>query len=439
MSSDSNNPKSSKQTEIDDDDEFVGHDQVEVVEQDVEQDYEGIYASILIIFSNNINFKDDLAEGMIEVEMDDLIEVLEREKEEEDDEEIETDEHVELQEALTIIDKHEKSVFCVDSYQNLYSTGGEDDLAMLWRYDSQAKKFDHLFTTDKFKDSVTNIKFSHDGKYLAVADMGGLIRVYLLENNSVYWSHDLETDIEQVDWHPGCNVLFCSTADGYFYMLKISSNEIKLMYSGDTESLSRFRILKDGKRAVCCYNNGAVRIWDLKSAQAEHSFSNAHENEILALDLSSDGSLIATAGMDMKIHLINATNGKFISYLEVPKVNESNEDDSVESVVFCKSLPLLACATLSGHIIVWDLNTRTVRSKYANANAVGYTKLAWNSQTSLYASTVDGTLQIFDGRNLTLIKQMRCHKSEILDFCLNQDSSLALTASNESIVKLFAL
>jgi len=113
--------------------------------------------------------------------------------------------------------------------------------------------------------------------------------VYVNETKELFWSHDIEMDLETLNWHPNCNVLFCSTSDGYFIMFKISTNEIKMMYFGDNVILSCFRILKDGKRAVCCYNNGNVRIVDLKTGQPEFNILEAHENDIITVDVSSDG------------------------------------------------------------------------------------------------------------------------------------------------------
>lgn len=376
---------------------------------------------------------------MLEVGMDEL-------EGEEDEEEFEQHENY-TDDSIQTIEKHQGSVFCIDSFKNLIATGGEDDLGYVFSYDPETKKLDELIQTEKFKDSVTNVAFSCDGKYVAMCDMSGMIRVYILETKALHWSHDVENDIESLSWHPSCNVLFCSTAEGYFYMFKLSTSEIKLMYSGDDANLGCFKILKDGKRAICCYGNGNIRIWDLKTSLSTVNLQSTHEGDIIAVDLSSDGNLIATGGVDMKLQIINSTNGKVICNLDCSGKNKKEENEekmedeqgnSIESITFSKSLALVACATLSGMIYVWDLNTQTLRCRHDN-KMVGYTKLVWHNQEHLYASTLDGSVQIFDGRNLELIKTLKGHKSEILDFCFNQDSSILYTASNDSLVKMFQL
>lgn len=405
--------KSGKTDPIDDENEII-EGEVEVLEQDLDEEPE-----------------DELAQDMVEVDIDDLIEELEAEENTRDD-------------SIESIDKHDGAVFCIDSFKNMFATGGEDDLAYVFSYDQQSNTLQELIKTDKFKDSVTNVKFSNDGKYVAISDMSGLIRVYALDTKNLHWTHDLESDIESLDWHPNCNVLFCSTSDGYFYMFKFSTDEIRIMYSGDDAGLGCFKILKDGKRAVTVYNNGNVRFWDMKSGQTVHNLLQAHQDDILSIDLSPDGNLLATVGLDMKLKMINTNNYKIVCELSCSTKAESDDEameeekDSIESVSFCKTLPLIACATLSGKIFVWDINTHVLRSQFDN-NMIGYSKITWNSQEKLYASTLDGSLQEFDGRNLELNKTYKGHRAEILDFCLNEQSTIIYSASNDNFVKLFCL
>jgi hypothetical protein len=66
--------------------------------------------------------------------------------------------------------------------------------------------------------------------------MSGFISAIEIEKKTVYWSFDIGSDIELIEWHPGCNVLFSVTSDGYFHMFKLSTNEIKTMCNGDLQS-----------------------------------------------------------------------------------------------------------------------------------------------------------------------------------------------------------
>ncbi len=193
-----------------------------------------------------------------------------------------------------------------------------------------------------------------------------------------------------------------------------------------------------GLHVVSCYSSGLIRFWDLKQGQSVRSYPNAHDGEILCIDLSNDGNLIATAGLDLKIHLINTSNGKFIADLVCDRKTE-DDDNSIESLAFCHTIPsLIACATLKGQLFIWDLNTQSIRSKCELVD--GFSKVVWsNKNDMLYASTLAGELNQYDGRNLQLKKCNQGHSAEILDFCVNETFDYLFTASNDGSIKTFKI
>ena len=69
------------------------------------------------------------------------------------------------------------SVFCIDVTKNYLASGGEDDKAYIWEYNGENQIFNLYYESEKAKDSIISVKFSNDGKYLALSDMGGFISV----------------------------------------------------------------------------------------------------------------------------------------------------------------------------------------------------------------------------------------------------------------------
>jgi ribosome assembly protein SQT1 len=287
--------------------------------------------------------------------------------------------------------------------------------------------------------------------------MSGFISAIEIEKKTVYWSFDIGSDIELIEWHPGCNVLFSGTSDGYLYMFKLSTNEIKTMCNGDSQSkVTCFKVLPDGKRAVSTYSTGQVIIWDLKTQQMLFNVKSSKESsgEILCIDISADGNLLAYGGVDLKLSILNLNNGKIIEtydcdYGEKKKKSENSgeeeegvkggDENSIESVGFCKVLPLLACVTVKGEILIWDINNSTLRHKSVNEYKFGFSKLIWNMDYKLFISALNGQIFEFYGRNLELKAKYERHEAEILDFCLSKDFKYLFTASDDHKVKVFQL
>ena len=110
-----------------------------------------------------------------------------------------------VDDACVVFSKHSGSVFTVRSHPSnpsLAVTGGEDDKAFLWKTDTG----DVIHEYKGHKDSVIFTDFSHDGKYIATADMSGVIQVWKASSGVNIWLYEC-SDIEWVQWHPAASVL----------------------------------------------------------------------------------------------------------------------------------------------------------------------------------------------------------------------------------------
>jgi WD40 repeat protein len=211
-------------------------------------------------------------------------------------------------------------------------------------------------------------------------------------------------------------------------MYKFSTDEVKVMFNGDDGSkVNCMKILSDGKRAACAYSNGSFLIWELKNSQIQHNFKKLQEGDLLCMDTSADGNLIATGGANMKLHLLNANTGKLVRSLEckLPKAKQPDSEgemesedaeNSIESVSFARNMPLVVCATLAGDILIWDVTNYSLRNKLSSE--FGFSKLIWNeiNLSNFYVSSLSGCVYEYDCRNLQQIVKYEGHRAEVLDF-----------------------
>ena len=165
---------------------------------------------------------------------------------------------------------HKKAVLCCDlSHNKSYAvSGGEDDLAIVWRTTDSSV----VFECNGHKDSVIGVAFSSDDSYIASADMNGLIQIWNITGTKLF---ELEVDeINWISWHPiANNVLMAGTAAGDAWMWKLNSSlttDCKTFQSFG-KSNSAAKCLSDGKRIAMGYEDGIIRLWDLKTASVIHS------------------------------------------------------------------------------------------------------------------------------------------------------------------------
>jgi len=174
----------------------------------------------------------------IENEIDDL-DLTENMEEDDDD-------------ALLKISHHKSgnSIFTISidpQTQNRVCTGGEDDHCFLWRLDTG----DLIHQYPTFDDSVHQVCWSFDGKYLCACDMRGQIRCWTDDQNGIptneVWSFHTGNDIELMRFHPSAHVLFVGTNDSQLWLFKIPSGEYKIMHGGRDTEIITLEILTNGK------------------------------------------------------------------------------------------------------------------------------------------------------------------------------------------------
>ncbi|NXU07142.1 AAMP protein, partial [Buphagus erythrorhynchus] len=253
---------------------------------------------------------DDLAEEMEDVDFEDEgAEEPDAEAwESEDDEGVEDGMEAQDDSEITF-SLHSASVFCVSldpKTNTLAVTGGEDDKAFVWRVSDG----ELLFECSGHKDSVTCAGFSHDSVFVATGDMSGLIKVWRVDAKEEVWSFEVG-DLEWIEWHPQAHVLLAGTADGNTWMWKIPSGDCKT-FQGPACPATCGRILPDGKRAVVGYEDGTMRIWDLKQGTSLHVLKgqDGHQDPLTCVASNQDGSLIMTGSVDCHAKLVNSATGK---------------------------------------------------------------------------------------------------------------------------------
>ncbi|XP_022531067.2 angio-associated migratory cell protein [Astyanax mexicanus] len=381
---------------------------------------------------------DDLADDFEDVEFADA------ENQDQDDEGWETEDEMEAEQddSELTFSKHTGSVFCISLdpvTNNLAVTGGEDDKAYVW----SVADGEVLFECTGHKDSVTCAGFSYDSKLVSSGDMSGLIKVWKVETKEEIWSFEVG-DLEWLQWHPAAPVLLAGTADGNVWMWKMPSGECKTFPGPNCQATSG-KILPDGKRMMVGYEDGTLRLWDLKLGQIIHLIKghDGHQGPLTSMECSKDGNLVLTGSVDGEAKLINTATGKVLGSFSVENSEAKNTADqqdsnSVESVGFCNVLPLVAVAYLDGTLAVYDLGTQSLRHRCKHE--VGIVHLQWEEESAVVATcNLGGAVTLWDARSGNMVSEYRGHSAEILDFVLNREGSIAVTAGGDHKAKVFCL
>ncbi|KAL3210836.1 hypothetical protein MRX96_036820 [Rhipicephalus microplus] len=212
---------------------------------------------------------DDAPADMDDIE---IVEVYDEVASDFSEEEGAADEVAPLDNAEVSFAAHQGSAFvCAVSGDGRHIvTGGEDDRGCVWQLDTGQL----VFECGGHTDSVTCAAFNHDSTLVATADMGGSLRVWAVESHEQQWEFDIGMDLNWIDWHGQANVLLAGTVEGMVWMWQVPGGHCKNLVGPGT-SCGAGRFLSDGRRAAVGYDDGSVRVWDLKGVAVAHSLTGA--------------------------------------------------------------------------------------------------------------------------------------------------------------------
>uniref|UniRef100_A0A3B4GES1 Angio associated migratory cell protein n=1 Tax=Pundamilia nyererei TaxID=303518 RepID=A0A3B4GES1_9CICH len=350
---------------------------------------------------------DDLADDLEDVDFDDAGNAGDDNDGWETEDEMEAE--AEQDDSDLTFNKHTGSVFCVrldPATNSLAVSGGEDDKAYVWRVSDG----EVLLECTGHKDSVTCAMFSHDSSLVASGDMSGLIKVWKVETKEEIWSFEVG-DLE-------VRVCVCVCVCVIFPSPS-SPNDSNIRKTQLTQGMNQF------------YTSFIFSHFD------------GHQGALTCLACNKDGSLMLTGSVDGCAKLINITTGKVVGAFSVEGgkgkgSKDEEESNSVESVGFCNILPLIAVAYLDGTLAIYDLSTQALRHRCRHE--AGIVHLRWEQSSSVVSTcSLDGALRLWDARSGNLVAEYKGHTAEILDFTMNREATLAVTASGDNQVKVFCL
>ncbi|XP_013168433.1 PREDICTED: angio-associated migratory cell protein [Papilio xuthus] len=383
------------------------------------------------ISGDEINGMEDL---LFLEEVADFEEVVDNLDELSDQEEEDVDMEVPADQSILAFNKHQGSVFCCNLHPDgkFAVTGGEDDKAYVWSTETG----EIVTECTGHKDSVIFVGFSFDGAFLASVDMSGVIKVWKCNFESTQeWPVAFEYEAGDLIWglwHFGTRVLICGAVSGDIFVFKIPSGDTKIL-PGHNVKTECGKLFSDGVRLVSGYEDGTVKVWDLKTNSVLHQVPpNVHHMRVTDVDTHPENNIMASISTDGKAVLTTSMNGKVVAQLET--------DDDLETVAFSNpQLGFLALGTLNGSVSIWDAGRQMMRhycSKKEDGVSAGVTKIFWiNDQ--LVTGCLDGSIRIYDGRSGERILMLTGHWLEIFDMCYNEKQNILLSTSDDGTARVF--
>ena len=188
-------------------------------------------------------------------------------------------------------------------------TGGGDDKAFLWTYETDPASRGNVLTTKELgghTDTVTCVGFNYDGTMVMTGSYDGSIRVWDVASGEIVVVLEGPEDIEWATWHSKGNAIVAGSKDGTIWMwMTHNGGQCVQVFAGHDGLVSAGCFSSDGKVVCSGGEDGTVRVWAPKTGACKHVFNGNSGHEAAVTCIVSDEidpELLATGQLAFPPH-----------------------------------------------------------------------------------------------------------------------------------------
>jgi len=313
-------------------------------------------------------------------------------------------------------------------------TGGQDDVAVVWQMEDASGggvKCTQKYRLEGHSDSVVQVEFSHDGKYIATGGYDGTVKIWAPENGTLL--HTLEgpsKEVEWILWHPKGHAILAGSADSMAWMWWAPTGKLMQIFAGHAQSITCGCWGLGGKLICTGSEDKSVIVWNPRNPSPQQHIKQVHDSSVIAMCSHPEAPIIVTGSEDATARVVHIETGKVVA-------NLGGHLDSVEAVGFNNAAPggmlLLATASMDGHAMIWDGKTYDLRCKLTeHFQRGGIVKFKWlpvEHSSLLCTCATDKTLRLFNALSGQCLRTLRGHSETVLDL------DVALVGGNAGVAR----
>jgi len=183
-------------------------------------------------------------------------------------------------------------------------------------------------------------------------------------------------------------------------------------------------------------NQVAETLWQTVDAIKEYNRLEGHKDEVIGVDFSFDGQMIATASFDKTVKLWSK-DGQSLRTLvdnQLPGKSESHSD-RVNSVDFSPDGKMIATASFDKTVKLWSKDGILLKTLEGHTDGVFGVAFSPNGQMFATASG-DNTIKLWK-RDGSLLRTLRGHNDVVDGVVFSPDGQMIASASWDNTIKLW--
>lgn len=300
------------------------------------------------------------------------------------------------------------------------------DEAEIW----DPKTGDRIIVLSGHSDSITDAKFSPDGKSVATASDDASARIWDAQTGqtiAVLNGHGGQVGSVEFSYDGG--QLLTASQDGTARIWDAKSGKSIALLRGHDQPINSAVFSPDGKSVLTTSKDGTARVWDAKTGEQVAKFTG-HSGEVKHGSFSADGKRIATASLDGTAAVWEAATGKLIAMLK-------GHGDRVFTAEFIPNSNKIVTASYDHTARIWDGSTgATIAILAGHEGAVFGARPSPDGRHIITAST-DRSARIWAIDTARVVAVLSGHSDWVMKAAFAPDGKNVVTAGRDRTARLW--
>jgi WD40 repeat protein/DNA-binding CsgD family transcriptional regulator len=242
------------------------------------------------------------------------------------------------------------------------------------------------------ENTIIQIAWSLDGQYLASSSDDKTIRIWPLLKKGVHWNLEHTSPVSSVAWAmSGTSLVASATMETSVWIWHWPTRAVRHVLHGHDNPVICVHWSPDGSLLAAGLIDGSIHLWDTENFETDRIL-RGHSNQIQNVVWSPDGSTLASCSSDNMVCLWDPRD----STSELPKLTFRKHTDQVLNLAWSPDSRLIASVGFDRCVRLWSPSTGS-QMEVLGGHTDCISCVSFSCDNSMLASkSADGTVRLWD-------------------------------------------